>query len=130
MGTIESVATSTTAFVGQAKRGPVNEPTRVQNFIEFERNFGGLWSDSSLSYAVAQFFQNGGSDAFIMRICGAGAAVAHATVGGLSLRAADPGEWGNSLEAAVDLAAGGGESFNLSIKDTATVPSKDFSICR
>src|SRR4051794_21402011 len=60
--TITGVATSITAFVGRTRRGPTNDPTRVQSFGEFERAFGGLWTKSTLSYAVAQFFQNGGGD--------------------------------------------------------------------
>jgi phage tail sheath protein FI len=66
--TITGVATSITAFVGQAKRGPVDEATRVQSFAEFERTFGGLWVDSTLGYAVSQFFQNGGGDTLIVRV--------------------------------------------------------------
>ena len=115
---IAGVETVMTAFVGQAKRGPVNEPTRVQSFVEFDQCFGGLWDVSTLGHAVAQFFQNGGTDALIVRICGAGAAAARGTVGGLPLRAANAGAWGNSLEVTVDLPAGGG--FNLSITDKAT----------
>jgi len=124
--TIAAVATSIMAFAGQAKRGPVNEPIRVQNFIEFERSFGGLWSDSTLGYAVAHFFQNGGTDALIVRICGAGAAAARETVGGLPLRAASVGSWGNSLEVTIDLPGAGGDGFNLSIKDKATGANEIF----
>jgi hypothetical protein len=124
--TIAAVATSITAFAGQAKRGPVNEPIRVQNFIEFERSFGGLWSDSTLGYAVAHFFQNGGTDALIVRICGAGAAAARETVGGLPLRAASVGSWGNSLEVTIDLPGAGADGFNLSIKDKATGANEIF----
>ena len=40
--TIVGVATSITAFVGRAARGPVDEPVRVQSFGEYERGFGGL----------------------------------------------------------------------------------------
>ena len=55
--TITGVATSITAFVGRALRGPVNDPVRVQSFAEYSRLFGGLWQPSTLSYAVLQFFQ-------------------------------------------------------------------------
>ena len=37
--TIVGVATSITAFIGRARRGPVNTPTRVQNFAEYQRSF-------------------------------------------------------------------------------------------
>ena len=61
--TITGVATSITAFVGRALRGPVNTPTRVQSFAEYSRVFGGLWAASTMGYAANQFFQHGGSDA-------------------------------------------------------------------
>jgi phage tail sheath protein FI len=62
----------------------------------------------------------------IVRICGAGAAAARGTVGGLPLRAASVGSWGNSLEATIDLPAAGGDGFNLSIKDKATGANEIF----
>src|SRR6266508_1003944 len=65
--TITGVPTSITAFVGFARRGPVNAPTRLQSFAEYERMFGGLWAGSTMSYAVRQFFDNGGGDALIVR---------------------------------------------------------------
>ena len=40
--TITGVATSITAFIGRAPRGPVNRPVRVQGFAEYTRIFGGL----------------------------------------------------------------------------------------
>ena len=66
--TITGVATSITAFVGRAGRGPVNDPIRIQNYSDYDRTFGGLSLDSTMSYSVQQFFQNGGSDALIVRI--------------------------------------------------------------
>ena len=50
--TITGVATSITAFIGRARRGPVDVPIRVQSFAELNRVFGGLWQSSTLSYAV------------------------------------------------------------------------------
>ena len=66
--TITGVATSITAFIGRALRGPVSEPTIINNFGEFESRFGGLWLDGPMSYAVRDFYQNGGSQAIIVRI--------------------------------------------------------------
>ena len=40
---ITGVATSITAFVGRARRGPVNEPVDITSYADFERIFGGLW---------------------------------------------------------------------------------------
>ena len=66
--TITGVATSITAFVGRARMGPINEPVRVQSFGDFERIFGGLWAESPMTYAVQQFFANGGGDALVVRL--------------------------------------------------------------
>ena len=66
--TIAGVATSITAFVGYTARGLDHRATRIFSFADFERSFGGLASDSELSYAVQQFFANGGSDAYIVRV--------------------------------------------------------------
>ncbi len=66
--TITGVATSITAFIGRAKRGPENEPKTINNYGDFERIFGGLWVESTLSYAVRDFYLNGGSKAIIVRL--------------------------------------------------------------
>src|SRR4028119_1906103 len=66
--TITGVATSITAFVGRTQRGPVDEPITINSFSDFERMFGGLWAESTLSYAVRDFYLNGGSQAIIVRL--------------------------------------------------------------
>jgi uncharacterized protein len=66
--TIVPVDTATTAFIGCALRGPVNQPVVIHSFADFQRIFGGLWLESRLGYAVNQFFLNGGSKAVIVRL--------------------------------------------------------------
>jgi hypothetical protein len=66
--TITGVATSITAFVGRTLKGPVNEPITVFSYGEFERIFGGRWSESYLAYSVRDFFQNGGGQAVVVRL--------------------------------------------------------------
>ena len=66
--TITGVSTSITAFIGRALSGPVNQPVTVYNYGDFERTFGGLWLQSTLGFAVRDFFQNGGSQAVIVRL--------------------------------------------------------------
>ena len=66
--TITGVPTSITAFVGRAWRGPLDEPVKVNSYADYERMFGGLWVGSSMSYAVQQFFSNGGSQAIVVRV--------------------------------------------------------------
>jgi phage tail sheath protein FI len=65
---IERVPTAIAAFVGRTLKGPVNQPVRVTSFAEFQQHFGGLWQPSTLSYAVEQFFENGGREAIIARV--------------------------------------------------------------
>jgi phage tail sheath protein FI len=69
---INGAATSITAFIGSALRGPTGTPGSVNSFADFERLYGGLWAQSTLGYAVQQFFLNGGSQALIVRVEGDG----------------------------------------------------------
>ncbi len=105
---ITGVATSITAFIGRARRGEVNRPIRIQSFAEYTRLFGGLWQESTMSYAVGQFFRHGGSDALIVRVFGGDAENSTATItlatatSELVLEARSPGTWGAALRATVD----------------------------
>lgn len=65
---IAEVTTAVTAFVGRCLRGPVNRPVAISGFNEFQRVFGGLWQPSTLSYAVEQYFENGGRTAIVVRV--------------------------------------------------------------
>lgn len=71
---IERAATAVTAFIGRALKGPVNEPVSLSSFDDYQRVFGGLWQPSSLSYAVEQYFENGGRQCLVVRICNGGRA--------------------------------------------------------
>jgi phage tail sheath protein FI len=121
---ILGVSTSTTAFVGRARKGPVDEPTTIHSFGDFDRLFGGLWQDSRMSFAVRQYFDNGGREAVIVRVTrGAAtrAAASTATLSGLQLEASSPGGWGDELTVAVDHASSDPSAlFNLTVVDTAT----------
>lgn len=64
---ITGVPTSITAFVGYTNSGIDNRAQEIFSFGDYERLYGGLASDSELSYAVQQFFQNGGAQAYIVR---------------------------------------------------------------
>ena len=66
--TITGVATSITAFLGRAICGAVNEPTTINSYGGFERQFGGLGIGYPMSYAIRDFFLNGGSTAIIVRV--------------------------------------------------------------
>ena len=122
--TITGVATSITAFVGRTRRGPVAAPFTIYSYADFERNFGGLWLDSPLGYAVRDFYLNGGAQAIIVRLYRApdGGGVAKLTVGDVTLVAASPGAWGGGLRASIDVTdvpADQPDAFNLTVTDTS-----------
>ena len=70
--TITGVATSILAVVGYFTRGPVDSPVQLFNIGDFNRAFGGLNSNSEASYAIQQFFLNGGTEAWAVRASIAG----------------------------------------------------------
>jgi uncharacterized protein len=72
--TIRRAPTATTAFVGRALKGPVNFPISIGSFNDYQRVFGGLWQPSTLSYAIEQYFENGGRAAIVVRVCNGGRA--------------------------------------------------------
>ena len=143
--TITGVATSITAFIGSASRGPVNEPFTINSFGDYERRFGGLDVTSTMSYAVRDFYLNGGSQGLIVRVTGAGAVPATITLPGGSsdvvLEASSPGSWGNNLRASVnfetrdaDDSAPDPNLFNLTVKvdlgpdGSPAPPEKHFNV--
>jgi uncharacterized protein len=116
--TIVGVATSITAFVGSAPRGPTNMPTSINNFGEFERAFGPLRVNDLMGYSVRQFFLNGGNQGLIVRVADKEAISAEVDVGNLPLKASGEGRWGNLIRARIDWATSDSEEqepklFNL-----------------
>ena len=148
--TITGVATSITAFIGRARRGPTNKASTINSFGDFEKAFGGLWLDNALGYAVRDFFLNGGSQAIVVRLyhaepgdpnanppVPAPAQTAALTVGALKLVAANEGKWGVALRVVVDtdniqaataasLGVTVADVFNLTVTDTGTGKSERF----
>ena len=131
---ITGVATSITAFVGRALRGPVDSAITITSYSDFERIYGGLWLESNLGYAVSDFYRNGGSMAIVVRVhktkandtagiaLGSGARL-------LGLQAASPGAWGSKLSATIDgLVSDPSDTtlFNLTVTDTGTGKVESF----
>ncbi|HEV7858541.1 MAG TPA: phage tail sheath subtilisin-like domain-containing protein [Pyrinomonadaceae bacterium] len=135
--TITGVATSITAFVGSAMRGPANKKAvTINNYGDFEKIFGGLWAYSTLGFAVRDFFLNGGGQAIIVRLYhtdtspGAAPASAPLVIDDLTLEAANQGAWGKYLRGSIDtdvtqdvrdrLNLGANDLlFNLTVKDAS-----------
>jgi Bacteriophage tail sheath protein len=123
---ITPVGTSTAAFIGTARKGPVNVATLITSFAQFDQTFGAPYRVTStdrhyLAYAVRHFFEQGGSRCYVVRIAHyndvnvasslqATAAARNfdgvAPNGGavspaLSVRAIAPGEWGRDLTVSI-----------------------------
>jgi phage tail sheath protein FI len=124
--TITGTATSIAAFIDFFPRGDLNIARRVHDFGEFTRIFGGLHTRSEASYAIQQFFNNGGSDAWVVRA--ASGTVARSSVvildavGGaptLRVEAINAGLWGDGLRIVADPVSA--TDFNLGIQLIETV---------
>jgi phage tail sheath protein FI len=127
--TITGVATSITGFVGRAWSGPVNQATTIFSYADYARQFGGQWRESTMSYAVEQFFANGGSQAVIVRVTngtGTAASAAEFSTGAWTFQAASPGSWGKNLAITIDLQVKDPSDhtlFNLTVEDVAATSS-------
>ena len=131
--TITGVATSIGAFVDAFTTGPMNQAVQVLSFADFERQFGGLAPGSEASFAIQQFFLNGGAEAYVVRVSasGGGAGVTAATPAAVTLAqdgtgaaaavvatAASAGAWGASLRVDVDyLTTLPDTQFNLTVTE-------------
>lgn len=137
--TIVGVATSITAFIGRALKGPVDDPITITSYGDYERIFGGLWLKSPMSFAVRDFYLNGGSMAIIVRLYqedGDEQANAEINVNDLTLEADNPGSWGNNLRARIDHEVSvekaaefdlqEADLFNITIRDTKTGQTEQF----
>lgn len=101
---MEGVGTSTAGFIGLTERGAVRgTPEFVSSFADYRRKFGGYLPESThganrfLTYAVEQFFQNGGTRCYVMRVAPEDAKVASAARASLSVSAKSPGKWGDAI---------------------------------
>jgi uncharacterized protein len=128
--TITGVSTSIGAFFGRTAKGPINKAVRCLSFSDFLREFGGPHPLSDLAASVRQFFDNGGTDCYVVRIAHA-ALAANVTLRNLAnsdsvLRATakNAGNWGNGVRLEVDYnTTNPEETFNLRViyEDAGTV---------
>jgi hypothetical protein len=132
---ITGVPTSVAAFAGTTSRGPADGPVHISSFAQYQQIFGGISADSPVSYAVYQFYLNGGSDAEVVRLLHSDAAASTIALGnGVELVAASPGNWGNALRTRVDYNTAAGPpasgaaatSYNLTVLDTSTGALEQF----
>ncbi len=124
---IEAVGTSTAAFVGFTTKGPLDAPTLITSFDDYERLYGGIRDLGSaaegdpMGFSAAAFFLNGGTKAYIHRVA-TGATTATANLPDFSppedfleLTAVNAGEWANGLVVRVTPKDGAGDLHTVEI---------------
>jgi phage tail sheath protein FI len=116
--TITGVATSTALFIGWAPKGPTTRALRMTSFADYERAYGGLDTRSLLGYAIRHFYDNGGSDAYVIRIASA-AATAQVVHAALTINASSPGSWANAFNFVLTRRSDDATRFTIDIIDPA-----------
>ncbi len=119
--TITEVSTSIAAFFGRASQGPINKAVRVLSLADYQRTFGQPHPKSDLAQSVRQFFANGGTDCYVIRLA-EGATPAKVTLENLNgdqvlaATAKAEGTWANTVRLEVDYnTANPDETFNLRV---------------
>jgi phage tail sheath protein FI len=109
---------SVAAFIGANARGPLT-PTLVTSWSEYLNYYGGWSSNNTLALAVFLFFANGGNQAYVLRVTAGSPATASRTLldaddaDTLTLDAANPGAWGNSIAVTTQASPGVTGYFDL-----------------
>lgn len=116
---IAGVSTSTGAMIGLAQRGPLNVPTLCTGYSDFRATFGDpIAYDAApdlpagfntLAYAVAGFFENGGTRLYVTRVAPASGVwwtlpfdLQGSAAAKLVVSAIDTGPWANRTFAVVN----------------------------
>jgi uncharacterized protein len=118
-------------FAAAYNQGPIT-PTFVKSWSKYTQLFGnfGVANGNLLPYAVYQFFANGGTGCFILRIANSDAVTASANLQDinsppdnvLTVNASSPGAWGNGVYVAITTAGNTGR-FNFQVYSGGTASS-------
>ena len=121
--TIVGVATSIGMFLGRAKKGELFKALRCESFADFERGFSTDYADSDLAREVKLFYDNGGSECYVMRIADPLTVTTaslmildEAGVNTLQVAAKSAGSFGNDIRVSIDYdTAAPEDTFNLDV---------------
>ena len=89
-------------LVGEAERGPVDEPTLLRSFSDYTTYYGNYQSGNLYAH-VKTFFDEGGARCYVMRVVGTGSdegsltLVDSADAATMVITAKNPGEWSDNL---------------------------------
>lgn len=131
---IAAASTSVVAVIGDLRKGPLLEPTRVTGWSDFVRTFGAAHSGGYSAEAMYGFFENGGPAAWVVRVDPSLAAAweVRDPTPALSFlaTATSPGSWANGLTLSVapDVQGGAGTMARAEVAGPVTVPAGPIDI--
>lgn len=143
-GVIAGVGTSTAGFIGPAKRGPLNVAQRISSYDAFLSLYAAPDKKGNLdpfitapqifylAHAVRGYFENGGRQAFIVRIGNAGPTswkVKNSNAQELfTIEALDPGPEGDDIEISVQPSRLAGVKVAAGSSAVTAVTGKDVTV--
>jgi len=96
--TIQGASTSTAVFVGVTQKGTGEQPMLITSWNAYQREFGNMIWNGMVSWAVFEFFNEGGTSCYVVRTKDkANAASATTSSNGVALTALTPGTWPNNI---------------------------------
>lgn len=102
---LPDVGTAVGAFVGPAAKGPTDLAVLVRSWKNFVDTFGDVSDAYPMTWALYNFFANGGNQAYIKRVVGSNSAQSsvvltdrsQSALSTLLVKAKSAGAWGNNL---------------------------------
>jgi len=119
--TITGVATSIAVFLGRTLKGQRDKAVRCFSYSDFSRSFGGGHAESDMGKSVKLFFDNGGTDCYIVRLAHGGEKAKivltdESKNNALEATAKSSGTWGNGIRLQIDYdTVNPDETFNLTV---------------
>lgn len=111
---------------GLTEKGSVSVPVKIQNMSDYAASLGQRVSYGVLYDALDTFFREGGKTAYVSRVVGTTPVLATKTfndgsaVPTITVKAENPGAWGNSLKVGIVAGVGGG-TFQIQVTDANNV---------
>lgn len=113
-------------MAGLAERGSTTAPVRIRGLADFENYFGGRVAYSQLYENIATFFEEGGSQAYVIRVVGPAATLGSVTVSDratpavetIEFEAKNAGSWSSDLSITVNDLTGGNVEFVVALDGT------------
>jgi phage tail sheath protein FI len=118
--TISGVSTSIAAFAGWAPKGPNDRAVLCLSWSDYDRIFGGLDTRGYLGYAVSQFFANGGTQCYVIRLTSSKDGADKAVLDGLEVVATGPGTWADAYKLVANPRTDDATRFRLDVVNKAS----------